>query len=362
MIVVIGAGVVGLASALALARRGRAVTVLERQRRPGSGASTRNSGVIHAGLHHPPDSLKTRLCIEGRERLYTLARARGVPHVRSGKLIVARAGEEAELDAVARRARANGVAIVEVDRAMVAKREPHVAAVAGLLSPESGWIDAEGFVRVLAGDVARADGVLLPGTAPIAIEPARGGGVTVVTPAERIEADAVVNAAGLYADDVSALAGGEAFTIYPCRGEYAELALRARALVNGPVYPVPHHSGHGLGVHLTRLLDGSVWIGPTIRYQTDKADYEGDRLPVEAFLEPARALVPALTLSDLRLGGCGIRAKLHPASERYADFLIRRDVRNPCLVHAAGIDSPGLTASLAIGERVAKLCIGLLDD
>jgi L-2-hydroxyglutarate oxidase LhgO len=354
MIVVVGAGVTGLSCALSLAQRGRAVTVLERHPRPGLGASTRNSGVVHAGLYHPPDSLKTRLCVEGRERLYAFADAHRVPHVRCGKLIVAGAGEEARLDAVARAAAANGVRVDAVDGAFIAAREPHVAAVAALWSPNTGWLDADAYVRALAAELARRDGVLLVGTPLIAIE-ARTHGLTVVTPSERIDAEAVVNAAGLYADDVSAMAGGERFTIYPCRGEYAELVPRARHLVNGLVYPVPHASGHGLGTHLTRTIGGAVWVGPTIHYQEGKDDYERDRLPLAAFFESARTLLPALAPGDLRLGSSGIRAKIHPESVRYADFMIKRDARNPHLVQVAGIESPGLTASLAVGEMVAGM-------
>ncbi len=354
MIVVVGAGVVGLACARAIARGGRAVTVLERLPRPGLGASTRNSGVIHAGLYHPADSLKTQLCVEGRGRLYAFAGEHRVPHLRCGKLIVAQPGEEARLDVVRQTAASNGVRVEEVDRAFIAAREPHVSATAALWSPETGWLDADAYVRALAGDLARHDGVLLVGTPLVGIEPGPGT-LTVVTPSERIEAEAVVNAAGLYADEVSAMAGGEAFTIHPCRGEYAELVPRARHLVNGLVYPVPHASGHGLGTHLTKTIGGAVWIGPTIRYQDGKDDYERDRLPVESFFEAARLMLPALKADDVRLGGSGIRAKIHPESVRFADFLIRRDTRNPLLVQVAGIESPGLTASLAIGELVAGI-------
>jgi D-amino-acid oxidase len=355
MVVVIGAGVVGLASALAIARRGRAVCVIERRARPGLETSTHNSGVIHAGLYYPPGSLKARLCVEGRERLYRFCEEHGVPHVRCGKLVVAREGEELALERVRANAEANGVDIRRVDRAFLIAREPHVAAADALWSPDTGWVDAEAFVRALEGRLASHDGVVLTGTGVAAIESRSDGTLTVVTSQERIEAERLVNAAGLAADEISRLSGGEPFQIFPCRGEYAELAPKARHLVRGLVYPVPPASGHGLGVHLTRTLGGEVWIGPTIRYQDDRADYERDRLPLDAFLEPTRRLLPSVTLEDLRLGQSGIRAKLHPPAGHFADFLVRRDRLNPAVVHAAGIDSPGLTASLAIGERIAEI-------
>lgn len=355
-VAVIGAGVTGLAAARAIAATGRSICVLERHPRPGLDTSTHNSGVIHAGLYYPAGTLKAALCVRGRELLYEFCAAFGVPHERCGKLVLAGDGDEArELERILAMGRANGVEGLEiVGPAFIASREPHVHAVAALYSPASGVVDADAYVRALLGSSEAAGAIFLPAAGLVAAEPGPHG-IVLRTNRESILARQVVNAAGLYADEVSAALGGEQFTIYPCRGEYAELVPSKRRLVNALVYPPPHASGHGLGVHLVRTTGGSVWLGPTIRYQDRKDDYEANRLPLEAFVEPAQRLLRGVTLADLRVAGSGIRAKLHPPSESFADFMIRRDRVNPLIVQAAGIDSPGLTSSLATGERVARL-------
>lgn len=355
-VAVIGAGVTGLAAARALALRGLSVCVLERHPRPGQDTSTHNSGVIHAGIYYPAGTLKARLCVEGRRLLYEFAARYGVPHVKSGKLIVAHdETERHQLEALLAKGLANGVeGLAIVDRRFMTAREPAISGTAAIWSPETGIVNAEELVKTLLRVGADAGVIFLPGTRLVGADRVAGG-MSLRTERETIHARTVVNAAGLYADEVSRMLGGEAFTIYPCRGEYVDIVPAKRSLVNGLVYPLPHASGHGLGVHIVKTTGGQVWLGPTIRYQEHKDDYENDRLPVEEYVEPARRLLSGLRLEDLRMGGSGIRAKLHPPTESFADFLIRRDRENPFVIQAAGIDSPGLTSCLAVGALISEI-------
>ena len=355
-VAVIGAGVTGLASALAVAKRGQSVCVLERHPRPGLEASTHNSGVLHGGIYYPTDTLKSRLSIEGRHLLYEFCARHAVPHARCGKLIVATDESEIpQLEALYQRGTANGVeGLTMVDRAFAATREPNIRAAAAIFSPHTGIVDAEALVKTLLRVGEAAGVIFLPATKLIGADSNRDG-MEIRTEHETILAGTIVNAAGLYADDVSRVLGGERFTIYPVRGEYAELIPSKRSLVNALVYPLPHAAGHGLGVHVTKSTAGNVWFGPTARYQERKDDHESDRLPVEEFAEAAKRLLPMLAVADLRLSGTGIRPKLHPATESFADFMIRRDRENPRVVHAAGIESPGLTSCLAIGEMIGRI-------
>jgi L-2-hydroxyglutarate oxidase LhgO len=353
-VAVIGGGVTGLASALAIVRRGRSVCVLERHPRTGLETSTHNSGVIHAGIYYPPGSLKASLCVEGRRLLYAFCRNHGVPHDRSGKIVVAnRSDQMPELEALCARGTANGVEGLElVDEGFVRRREPNVPAVAALYSPESGVLDAEAFIKALQRSAEVAGVFVLAGTALRGALSGRSG-IELRTDREKILAAQVVNAAGLYADEVSSMLDGEPFRIYPCRGEYAELTPSKRSLVNSLVYPLPHK--HGLGVHVLKTFSGAVWLGPTAVFQERKDDYESNRLPIKAFVEPASRLLRGITADDLRLAGSGIRPKLHGPEAAFADFMMRRDRVNPLVVQAAGIESPGLTACLAIGERIAHI-------
>ena len=291
-VAIIGAGVTGLSIAAQVSAGGRSVCIIERRPRPGMETSTHNSGVIHAGLYYPAGTLKAQLCVEGAARLYAFCAAQRVPHERCGKLVVASSEEEVpQIEKLAALGQANGAEGLEiVGPQFIRAREPHVAGRAALWSPGTGRVEPEALVKALLQLAESHDAFFLRGTSLLGGEWS-GGHFSLRTEHETITARVVVNAAGLHADEVSAMLGGETFTIYPCRGEYAELKKSRAHWLNGLVYPLPHPKGHGLGVHLTKTTGGSVLLGPTVRFQERKDDYESDRLPVEEFLEPTRLLM-----------------------------------------------------------------------
>jgi glycerol-3-phosphate dehydrogenase len=371
-VVIIGGGAVGCAIARALSLRWSEVFVLEALPKLGMGASSRNSGVIHAGLYYPPGSLKARHCLRGNRLTYEFCAAHGVPHRNTGKLVVASSEEESHaLAALLQNAQTNGVEGLKiVDRAAIRAREPHVEGFQAIEVPSTGIVSSEDLVKAYAR-IATNQGAHIVTNARVTDLKPLSDGVRVVSAAGEIEARCLVNSAGLYADDVAALLGSSMarHRIYPVRGEYCELVRAKSDWINGLVYPLPHADGKSLGVHFTKTLWGTVWIGPTARYIDDKNDYERNREPVEDFARNARHLVPGLEASDLVLAHSGIRAKLTPpasaapnqsAASGMGDFIVQRDPEFPKVVQLIGIDSPGLTSAPSIAEQVRDLVAEIL--
>ena len=372
-IVIIGGGVVGCAVARAVSRRWSDVFLVEQMPKLGMGASTRNSGVIHSGIYYPPGSLKARLCVAGNRMLYEFCAAHHVPHRNCGKLVVAHDAKQiAELERLAENGRANGVAGLRVvDRDAVRAREPHIEAAAALEVPSTGIISAEDLIKTLARLATDQGASLLTRTRVVRLDPhADSIAVTLVegdagegaNPSEEtIEARCVINCAGLYSDEIAAMLGNHDHRIYPVRGEYCELVRAKSYLINNLVYPLPHADGLSLGVHLTRTLWDTVLVGPTADYVADKNDYERNRLPIEEFVRRAKSMLPEIEAADLQLAYSGIRAKLVPPGHAgIADFVIARDTNVPRAIQLIGIESPGLTSSLAIAEQVVSLAGDIL--
>ncbi len=356
--VVVGAGVVGLAVARALALQGRDVLVLEAAGAIGTGTSSRNSEVIHAGIYYPQGSLKARLCVRGRQLLYAYCAERHVPHRRCGKLIVATS--EAQLPALRdleRRALANGVeGLVWLSRTQAQQLEPQLECVAALLSPETGIIDSHALMLALQGDLENAGGAVVFHS-PVESMRVLGGGIALRTQdGTELLARTLVNAAGLGAPALAARIEGLDARHVP-RAHYAKgcyFTLAGRAPFSRLVYPVPEAAG--LGVHLTLDLGGQAKFGPDVEWVERPDDLEVDPDRARGFYAEVRKYWPQLPDGALLPGYAGMRPKIHGPGEPAADFLVQGPAEHgvPGLVQLFGIESPGLTSALALGEWVAE--------
>jgi (S)-2-hydroxyglutarate dehydrogenase len=388
-VVVIGGGIIGLAVADELAGRGHELTVLDKEDGWARHQTGRNSGVIHAGLYYQPGSLKAALCTAGAASMVRFAREHGVPVEVCGKLVVAVDERELpRLHALAERAEANGVPASLIDPAKARELEPEVSCVAALHVRSTGIVDFAGVARALARRLASRGADLRLGTEVVGIAGA-GDRVRITTTGGDVEADALVNCAGLHSDRVARLAGlTPPARIVPFRGEYYELTPAARPLVRGLIYPVPDPAFPFLGVHLTRGVDGSVHAGPNAVLALRREGYRwrdvaardvrdvlgfpgfwrlarrnvrtgaaevARSLSRRRFAAALRRLVPAVSARDLVRAPAGVRAQaMLPDGSLVHDFLF---VNAPRQVHVLNAPSPGATAALEIAKRIAdELC------
>jgi L-2-hydroxyglutarate oxidase LhgO len=361
--VVIGAGVIGLAVGRALALAGREVMVLESENAIGTGTSSRNSEVIHAGIYYPAGSLKARLCVQGKAMLYAYCAERAVGHQRLGKLIVATSPDQVKaLDGIIAKAAANGVQDLQKLTSEQARAlEPALVCEAALLSPSTGVVDSHGLMLSLQGDLENAGGLLAlvspvqhiglkQGTATHPIRVSTQDGT-------ELACRVLVNAAGLSAVALAQRMDGLNKSLLPqahcAKGNYFTLAVKAP--FSRLIYPVPEKAG--LGVHLTLDLGGQAKFGPDVQWVSDPADLQVDPRRGDAFYAEVRRYWPGLPDGALQPGYAGMRPKISGPDEAAADFMIQgpADHGVPGLVNLLGIESPGLTSSLAIAAHVNHL-------
>jgi L-2-hydroxyglutarate oxidase LhgO len=359
---VIGAGVVGLAIARELALAGREVMLIERADAIGTGTSSRNSEVIHAGIYYPAGSLKARLCVQGRELLYAYCKAHGVPHKRLGKLIVATSDDELpKLADIQRKAHLNGVLDLELlTKEQAQALEPALQCTAALLSPSTGIIDSHALMLAYQGDAENAGAQCVFNTPLLEGEVnAHGGFILHFGGAEpmTLRCNVLINSAGLQAPklarNISGLPASFIPTDYLCKGNY--FSLQGRAPFTRLIYPTPHHAG--LGVHLTIDMGGQAKFGPDVEWITQE-DYRVDPERCEGFYEAVRTYWPGMKDGTLTPTYCGLRPKISGPNDPAADFMIsgpnHHGIRG--LVNLFGIESPGLTSSLAIAKETLS-CI-----
>ena len=352
--VVIGAGVVGLAVAAEIAARGMGVVVIEQHELIGSETSSRNSEVIHAGIYYPEGSLKAKLCVAGKHKLYRYCETHNVPHQRCGKIIVATQPQQLEeVRSYISKGHANGVGDLQwLEPEAIGELEPEVASIGGVLSPSTGIVDSHAFMLSLQGNLEAQDGWLALGTQVTDVTSAQGINY-VATPELTLACDWVINCAGLHAPHLAQDMASSQYSVpkaHYAKGHY--FTYSGAQPFSRLVYPVA--VAGGLGVHVTLDLAGQVKFGPDVCWQDD-LDYGFDATRKDAFAQAIKEYYPTLDVSRLHPGYTGIRPKIAPASSGFVDFRIDTPMTHgvPGRVNLFGIESPGLTSSLAIAELIA---------
>jgi L-2-hydroxyglutarate oxidase LhgO len=360
---IIGAGVVGLAIAERIARefQGDAdVLVVEKEHSYGRGCSSRNSEVIHSGIYYPTASLKHKLCVKGRRMLYDYLTKKQIPYDRCGKLIIATGTDELDaLERLSQQAEENGIEnVAKLTKDQVLKLEPDINVTAALLSKETGIFDTHSFMKSLVSAIGNKCGTILYSNEVVSLDYDYDADAYSLSLSDgtSFSSEYVINSGGLFATQISKFLGIEPVRLYPCKGDYFSYigVHRCRHLI----YPVPHKSLTGLGVHATIDLNGRLKFGPDAEYIDNIADYTVSADKREHFFQSAKKIFKDIKYDELSPDMAGIRPKIQgPNDNDVKDFYIKDEAENGFnkFINLLGIESPGLTASLAIGEYVFNL-------
>jgi len=367
-ILIIGAGVVGLAVAAELSKQLKEVSLvlLEQHNTFGQETSSRNSEVIHSGIYYPTGSLKATLCVEGNQQLYQFCQQWEIPYQRIGKLIIARNEEEiSALEPLLEQGRKNGVKDLQLlDKDELAKLEPNICAAAAILSPSTGIIDSHQLMLRLEWLALDKGAMIAYNHTVIGVEfQGNGYQVTYHNPTgqpESIHCRWLINCAGLNSDQIFSFLGANldeiGYRIYPCKGEYFGVSNAKSNLVSRLIYPLPLKELKGLGIHATKTLDGQLRFGPNAFYG-DQLDYTVNEDHAQEFYHSIHSTMPFLSYPDFHPDMAGIRPKIQGPGDPFRDFIVCHEIERGFegLINLIGIESPGLTASLALAERVRGL-------
>ena len=367
-ITIIGAGVVGLAIAEKVSEEQKNVFLIERHNSFGQETSSRNSEVIHAGIYYPENSLKASFCVEGKRLLYDYCNRYDIPYNNCGKLIVATSIEELTvIENIRQTAIRNGVNdLVVLEREQITDMEPNVFALKALFSPSTGIADTHSLMKRFETNAINNGTQVVYGSEVIGIESIKGGFKITLLDADKkyfsFSTRVVINSAGLMSDKVSAMAGisDDNLKIHFCKGEYFRVKPPRNRLIKRLIYPVPHHNLEGIGIHITIDMSGGVKLGPDVNYlESNVYDYKLTASKQDIFFESAKKFLPFLEYDDLAPEMAGIRPKIQKSGDPVRDFYIMEESNRgfPGLINLIGLESPALTASIAIAKYVNGLSL-----